>query len=80
MFSDAVESKIDLLVVGDKLDEKVLDNSIHKLEAELGRELRFAAFTTEDFRYRVSVYDRLTRDVLDFPHRILFDKIGLQEK
>lgn len=78
LFSGVVESKIDLLVVGDKLDEKVLDASVHKLEAELGRELRFAAFSTEDFRYRVGVYDRLIRDVLDFPHIVLADKIGLQ--
>lgn len=77
LFSDVVESKIDLLVVGDKLDEKALDTAVHKLEAELGRELRFAAFPTEEFRYRVSVYDRLMRDVLDFPHRVIFDKIGI---
>jgi predicted nucleotidyltransferase len=79
MFSGAVESKIDLLVVGDKLDDKTLDSNVHKLEAELGRELRFACFTTEDFRYRVGVYDRLIRDVLDFPHRVLVDKIGIQQ-
>ncbi|HEY0010906.1 MAG TPA: hypothetical protein VGB97_03290 [Candidatus Paceibacterota bacterium] len=77
VFSDAVESKIDLLVVGDRIDDKALEASVHKLEAELGRELRFAAFATEDFRYRVSVYDRLVRDVLDFPHQVLVDKIGL---
>jgi predicted nucleotidyltransferase len=79
IFSDVVESKIDLLVVGDRLDEKALDQSVHKLEAELGRELRFAAFTTDDFKYRVGVYDRLIRDVLDFPHRVLHDKMGFME-
>ena len=36
------------------------------LLAELGRELRYASFTTEDFKYRVGVYDRLIRDVFDF--------------
>lgn len=77
IFSAAIESKIDLLVVGDRLDEKTLERSVHKLEAELGRELRFAAFSTEDFKYRIGVYDRLIRDVLDFPHTVLVDKIGL---
>jgi len=78
LFSGAVESKADLLIVGDRLDEKALEQGVRKLEAELGRELRYAAFSTPDFRYRVGVYDRLVRDVMDFPNRILLDKIGIE--
>jgi hypothetical protein len=77
LFSGAIETKIDLLVVGDKLDDKQLEKAVHTLESELGRELRFAVFSTEDFRYRVGVYDRLLRDVFDYPHRTILDKIGL---
>ncbi|MDB4992069.1 MAG: seg [Parcubacteria group bacterium] len=77
LFTGAVETKVDLLVVGDKLDEKALDTSIRALEAELGRELRFASFTTEDFKYRRGVYDRLLRDIFDFSHRVLLDKMGM---
>ena len=77
LFSGILEPQVDLLVVGDSLDERVLLNAVHSLEAELGRELRFAFFTTPDFRYRRGVYDRLLRDVFDYPHRILIDKIGL---
>ena len=77
LFSGAIETKADLLIVGDKLDDKQLEKSIHQMEAELGRELRYAAFSTEDFRYRVGVYDRLLRDIFDYPHRTILDKIGL---
>jgi hypothetical protein len=77
LFTGAIETKVDLLVVGDKLDDKVLDASVRTLEAELGRELRFASFSTEDFRYRRGVYDRLLRDIFDFPHKILLDRIGV---
>lgn len=77
IFSGAVDTKIDVLIVGDRLDVKTLEAGIHKLEAELGRELRYASFSTKDFRYRVGVYDRLIRDVIDFPHRVLLDKIGI---
>ena len=77
LFSGAIETKVDLLVVGDKLDDKHLEKAVHQLESELGRELRFAAFSTEDFRYRVGVYDRLLRDIFDYPHRTILDKIGL---
>jgi len=78
MFTGVIETRIDLLVVGDKLEDKPLESAVRTLEAELGRELRFAAFSTEDFRYRVGVYDRLIRDVLDYPHRTVLDKIGLK--
>lgn len=77
LFTGVPESKIDLMVVGDRLDERTLASVIGALEAELGRELRYAAFSTEDFRYRVGVYDRLVRDVLDYPHRLVLDRIGM---
>ena len=76
LFTGAIETKVDLLVVGDKLEERILMTAIHSLEAELGRELRFASFTTEEFKYRVGVYDRLVRDVFDYPHRTILDRIG----
>jgi hypothetical protein len=77
LFTGVPESKVDLLIVGDKVDERALAAIIHTLESELGRELRYASFTTEDFRYRIGVYDRLVRDVLDYPHRLVVDKIGM---
>jgi hypothetical protein len=80
MFTAAVESKVDILVVGDRLDERVLEACMLKLEAELGRELSYATFSTEEFRYRIGVYDRLIRDALDYPHKVLLDKIGLGDK
>jgi hypothetical protein len=77
LFTGIIEAQIDLLVVGDALDERILANAVHTLEAELGREIRYASFATADFRYRLSIYDRLLRDVFDYPHRLLIDKIGL---
>jgi len=76
-FTGVLEPQIDLLVVGDHLDERALANAVRALEAEFGREIRYATFATADFRYRRGVYDRLLRDVFDYPHRLLIDKIGL---
>lgn len=76
-FTGILETQIDLLVVGDHLDERALSHIVHALEAELGREIRYASFATADFRYRIEVYDRLLRDIFDYPHRLLVDKIGL---
>ncbi|MCX6788215.1 MAG: hypothetical protein NT108_03585 [Candidatus Kaiserbacteria bacterium] len=76
LFTGTLDTQIDLLIVGDTLDERALANAVHSLEAELGREIRYASFATADFRYRLGVYDRLLRDVFDYPHRLLIDKIG----
>ena len=78
LFTGAIETKVDLLVVGDKLEDKPLEAAVRHLEAELGRELNFASFSTEEFRYRLGVYDRLIRDVMDYPKRIIFDRIGMK--
>lgn len=78
LFTGPEEPKVDMLIVGDNLEEKTLTNSVRMLEAELGRELRYAAFSTEDFRYRLGVYDRLLRDVFDYSHRTIFDRIGMK--
>jgi len=77
LFTGVLETQIDLLVVGDNIEERILASAVHSLEAELGREIRYASFATLDFRYRLGVYDRLLRDVFDYPHRLLIDKIGL---
>lgn len=77
LFTGAIESKVDLLVVGDKLEERHLATAVRALEAELGRELRYASFTTEEFRYRQGVYDRLLRDLFDYPHRPILDRLGV---
>lgn len=76
-FTGVLESPADLLVVGDRLDERALARAVRSFEAELGREIRYATFATEDFRYRLGVYDRLLRDIFDYPHRLLIDKIGV---
>ena len=68
LFTGAIEPKVDLLIVGDRLDERSLNGIVHTLEAELGRELRYASFSTEEFRYRTGVYDRLLRLRLPAPH------------
>lgn len=75
--TDTVESDIDILVVGDKIATPKLERTIRGLEAELGQELSYASFTTQDFNYRLGVYDRLLRDVIEYPHVVLVDKMGV---
>lgn len=75
VFIHEPSSRVDILIVGDALQEARLRSAIRDLEAHMGQELRYAAFSTADFTYRLSVYDRLVRDVLDYPHQVLVDAL-----
>jgi hypothetical protein len=69
----------DLMIVGDRLDRKMIEGEIKKLESEVGKELRYALFDTEEFMYRLKMYDKLLRDVLDYPHEKIVNKIDHPE-
>ena len=77
IFIQDLESRVDLLVVGDGLKRTALDSIVKKIEAEIGKEVRYASFETPDFKYRLNVYDKLVRDILDYPHKTILDKIGV---
>ncbi|MFH1910329.1 MAG: hypothetical protein ABIJ72_04065 [bacterium] len=70
-------SRVDLLIVGDKIRKNVLTTALKELEAEVGKELSYAVFETDDFMYRVNMYDKFIRDILDYPHQKLLNKLGV---
>ncbi len=80
MFMGEWEANLDLLVVGDRVKERAFKSQIKKLEAEIGKEIRFTVLGSADFLYRLNMSDKLLRDIFDFPHRIVLDKfdIGLK--
>ncbi len=67
----------DLVIASDTLNERKLEQAVRSLEPAFGREIRYAAFSTPEFRYRLTVQDRLIRDTLDFPHVVLLDRTRL---
>lgn len=71
------ESRVDLVIVGDELDEDKIQSIVKTLESELGKEISYTALDTADFEYRVGVYDKLVRDILDFPHVKIIDRMAL---
>ncbi|MEK7669346.1 MAG: hypothetical protein AAB350_02030 [Patescibacteria group bacterium] len=71
------DSRADLLVVGDNLKLGQLDNIIKTIESEIGKEIRYAVFETSEFNYRHSMFDKLIRDILDYPHEKIINKLDL---
>ena len=66
------DSRVDILLVGDRMKRGKIEEGIKRLEAEIGAELTYAVFETKEFTYRLNMYDKLVRDILDFPHEIIF--------
>jgi hypothetical protein len=66
------DTRVDFLIVGDNLKKGKIEDGIRKLEAEIGAELVYAIFETKEFLYRVNMYDKLVRDILDFPHEVVW--------
>ena len=67
------ESRVDVMIIGDKLKKNILQQVIKNLEAEIGKELNYVIFDTEEFKYRLDMYDKLICDVIDLPHEVLID-------
>jgi len=71
------DSRADILLVGDNLKKRAIENALRSIEAEVGKELTYASFETPDFAYRLNIYDKFIRDILDYPHEKIYDKLGL---
>jgi len=68
---------VDILIVGNKLKKKVIDKTVKNIEAEIGKEIRYALFEEKDFMYRMDMYDKLLRDVFDYKHHKVLDKFKI---
>lgn len=71
------ESDVDILVVGDNISRRSVAKAVEMAEEKLGRELGFALLETADFVYRMQMFDRFVRDILDAPHEFLINKLDL---
>lgn len=80
IFIREFDRRLDLLIASKRLNESKIEVAIRALEAEIGIEIRYATFQSADLLYRVGMHDKLTRDVFDYPHQILIDKIGVRNE
>lgn len=69
------KSRIEVLIVGDKIRERTAETFMRQMESQAARELRYVVLTTQEFLYRKKMFDRFVLDVLEFPHRALVNKL-----
>jgi len=74
------DSRVDLLIVGEELNLDKIETVIKSIESEIGKEIAYSAFEMQDFEYRLGIHDRLVRDILDYPHVTLLDRLGIETK
>lgn len=76
-FVNDEKSKIDLLVVGDRLAKSKLEKAIKSIESIIARELNYSVMTTDEFKYRYNMHDRFLYDILDSPHEKILNKLEI---
>lgn len=69
------KGRLEVLIVGDRIRDRAAESFVKVLEAHAARELRYALLTSQDFLYRAKMFDRFVLDVLEYPHRILINKL-----
>jgi hypothetical protein len=79
VFVREFEQQLDVLITMKKTTQAKIESAIRSLESEIGIEIRFAIMTSEDLLYRVGMNEKLTRDLFDYKHQILVDKIGVRD-
>lgn len=67
------KSRVDVMLVGDKLKKNVLQQIVKGLEAEIGKELDYVVFDGDEFKYRLEMYDKLVCDIIELPHHKIID-------
>jgi hypothetical protein len=77
VFIDEADSRVDVLLVGDKMKKPIIEGVLRRLEAELGKELTYGLMETTEFEYRFGIYDKFIRDIIDYPHLVVLNKLNL---
>lgn len=70
-------ARADLMLVGDRLKRARIASFLKKVRRDLGRDINYSVMTTPEFCYRFEMQDRFIRDVLDFPHEKLINKLNV---
>src|SRR3989338_2698743 len=71
------KSKLDLLVVGDRLSRAKIEKAVKSIESSIARELNYSVMPTDEFKYRRNMRDRFLYDILESPHEKILDKLEI---
>ena len=77
VFLHTDNSRTDLLIVGERIQKRKLEKFLADTESEIGRPVQHTIMDSKEFLYRMDMYDRFLRDIMEYPHEKLVDKFNL---
>ena len=77
IFLNTDRSRTDILIVGDDISQRKLENFFSTVESELGKTVSYTLMETDEFKYRMGMFDRFLRDIFEYPHEKLLNKLNL---
>lgn len=70
-------ARTDLFIVGDAIKRGRLEHFLSQLESDLGRSINYTCMDTAEFKYRLNMYDRFLRDLLENNNEKLINKFHI---
>ncbi len=80
IFLNYDKSRLDILIVCDDMNRTKLVKAIEVIEAEIGKEVRYMAMTSDELHYRLDMMDRFLIDFLGSPHDTVINKVPKLQK
>jgi len=75
IFTGHAELPVDILIVG-KINLNKLSRFLEGCKKMMGRDINYSIMTPEEFRLRRDTFDRFIKDVFDYSHITVVDKIS----
>jgi hypothetical protein len=75
IFLNNPKSKADMVLVINNAHRIKLKQSIEKLEAEIGQEVRFVVMDTDELHYRLNMLDRFLIEFMEGPYQEVLNRL-----
>lgn len=75
VFIGDTKSRVDVLLVGEVIKRPKAEKVFEMLSAELGRDVVYSIMDVEEYQYRLKMYDKFVRDIVEMPHETVIDKL-----
>ncbi len=79
IFTGHSELPVDILIVG-KINLNKLSQFLEGCKKMMGRDVNYSIMTPEEFKLRRDTFDRFIKDVFDYNHIVIVDKISNKRK
>ncbi len=75
IFSGQPQLPVDILIVG-KVNLPKLDTFLQQCGKMMGTEINYSIMSADEFKIRRDTFDRFIKDIFDYPHITVMDKIS----